>query len=206
MKLPGIVKRIGTIEGECRVYVEDYVYTYLNELRLKKDIIPIRAALFGRVQQKENKCYYFVYGATCVVEELTYGRNESQVREEFFPEYELIGYVNIYGEKQILPDKSKGYFVFYESNEAMQNYLISCYQRENEKEQAKFASDRGSSGAQLRAAGVGKVSTIGSVLKKILYSVCIMILTIAVITINDYDKMYGFMETAHRAVAMMETE
>ena len=206
MRLPEIVKRIGTIEGECRVYVEDYVYTYLNELRMKNDIIPVRAALFGRVQQKESKCYYFVYGASCVVDELTYGRNENQVREEFFPEYELIGYVNIYRDRQILPDKNKGYFVFYESNEAMQNYLISCYQRENDKEQGEFVSARASSGAQLHAAGVGKLSTIGNVLKKILYSVCVMILTIAVISINDYDKMYGFVETAQRAAVMIEAE
>ena len=206
MKLPGIVKRIGTIEGECRVYVEDYVYTYLNELRIKKDIVPVRAALFGRVQQKEGNCYYFVYGASCVVEELAYGRNESWVREEFFPKYELIGYVNIYGDRQILPDKSKGYFVFYESNEPMQNYLISCYKRENEREQGKTIRSRELSEAKLQPAGTSKLSIIGNVLKKILYSVCIMILTIAVTTINNYDKLYGFMETTQRAVAMMEAE
>ena len=52
MKLPEIVKRIGYTDGEERIYVEDYVYSYLNGLREKKELFPIRAALYGHVVQK----------------------------------------------------------------------------------------------------------------------------------------------------------
>ena len=95
MKLPEIVRRIGRADGEVRVYVEDYVYTYLEGLRKRKDILPLRAALFGHVIHKDNLCYYMVYGACCVVEELEYGQSEEQIRERFFEDLNLIGYVNI---------------------------------------------------------------------------------------------------------------
>ena len=43
MRLPDLVKQIGKVNGEERVYVEDYVYTYLNELKKGRE------GLAGRV-------------------------------------------------------------------------------------------------------------------------------------------------------------
>ena len=142
MQLPDMVKQVGRINGKERVYVEDYVYTYLNELKKEKNVLtkteflpekvfPLRIALFGHVFQKEEQNIYLVYGAACVMEELENGKNEEQIRKEFFEEYELIGYVNIYGNKQELPGKREGYYIFYEKNEAMQGYLLACYERKN---------------------------------------------------------------------------
>ena len=105
MQLPNIVKQIGKTDGEERVYVEDYVYTYLNELKKEKEIFPVRVALFGSVFQKDEKNFYLVYGASCVIDELECGRDEEQVRKEYFGEHELIGYVNIYGKNHELPGK-----------------------------------------------------------------------------------------------------
>ena len=133
MKLPTMVKQIGAVDGNEKVYIEDYVYAYLNELKAEKKNLPLRAALFGHVYHKENQTFYLVYGAVSIVDELAYGRSEEQVRKEYFEEYELIGYVNIYGNKQELPGKKDGYYIFYDKNEAMQNYLLFCYRQMKRK-------------------------------------------------------------------------
>lgn len=205
MQLPTMVKQIGRVDGNEKVYIEDYVYAYLNELKAEKKNLPLRAALFGHVFHKENQTFYLVYGAVSIVDELAFGRSEEQVRKEYFEEYELIGYVNIYGNKQELPGKKDGYYIFYEKNEAMQNYLLFCYR-------------------QMKRNGIGKneISCIGGevskfsrttsrvsireVIKRLIYGVSIIILSIAVTTINDYKKMYGFVETAGRAAELAARE
>lgn len=192
MQLPTMVKQIGAVDGNEKVYIEDYVYAYLNELKAEKKNLPLRAALFGHVYHKENQTFYLVYGAVSIVDELAYGRSEEQVRKEYFEEYELIGYVNIYGNKQELPGKKDGYYIFYDKNEAMQNYLLFCYR-------------------QMKRKGIGPNETtsrasIREVIKRLIYGIGIIILSIAVTTINDYKKMYGFVETAGRAAELAARE
>ncbi len=186
MELPTTVRQIGNVGGNGRVYIEDYVYTYLNELKTQKCNFPLRAALFGHVYHKGSQTFYLVYGAANIVDELAGGRNEEQVRKEFFALYELIGYVNIYGNKQELPGKKEGYYIFYDKNESMQNYLLFCYEQKKRKRDRKD-----------RQASV----SIKDIIKRLIYGSCIIILTIAVTSINDYDKMYGFVKEAGKAVA-----
>lgn len=190
MQLPEMVRLVGKINGKDRVYMEDYVYTYLHDLKLEWDNNPIRVALFGNVYRSESRKIFMIYGAASVIEELKYGRDEEQVRQDFFKEYELIGYVNIYGNKQKWPEKKNGYYIFYDSNEPMQNYLIACFERKKRK------------------AGVmeSPAFSLGDAIKRLFYGVGIFILTLAVTTINDYDKMYGFVEAAGRAVIMAEMD
>ena len=81
MQLPTMVKQMGRVDGNERVYIEDYVYAYLNELKAEKSNLPLRAALFGHVYHRENQNFYLVYGAVSVVDELANGRVEEQVRK-----------------------------------------------------------------------------------------------------------------------------
>lgn len=217
MQLPDMVKQVGRINGKERVYVEDYVYTYLNELKKEKSILtkteflpekvfPLRIALFGHVFHKEEQNIYLVYGAASVVEELENGKDEEQVRKEFFKEYELIGYVNIYGNKQELPGKREGYYIFYEKNEAMQGYLLACYERKN-KSKTRRLSGKGNRYREFVQPERRKaVFSISETIKKLLYGECIVILALAVTTINDYNKMNGFVEAANRVITLTEKE
>ncbi len=190
LQLPAMVRLVGKISGKDRVYVEDYVYTYLHELKSDDEKLPIRVALFGHIYQNESRNFYMVYGAASVIDELANGRDEEQIRKEFFEDYELIGYVNIYGNKQEWPGKKNGYYIFYETNEPMQNYLVSRFEREKRK------SDT-----------IEKTSfSIGEAIRKFFYGACIILLTIAVTAINDYSKMYGFVEIIDKAVTMAEAE
>lgn len=197
MQLPEIVKQVGKANGRERVYLEDYVYTYLRELKKEAGILPGRAALFGHVYHKNSCNFYMIYGAASVIGGLERGRGEEQVRKEFFEDYELIGYVNIYAKGREMPGKKEGCYIFYEKNEPMQNYLLSCYEQKN-KEQG--------SGKKTRKSGRkgGQPSSMKSTAKRFFYGGCVILLAIAVTTINDYNKMHGFVEAAGRAVAFAE--
>lgn len=188
MQLPEMVRLVGKISGEDRVYMEDYVYTYLHDLKTEWERVPIRVALFGHVYKNKERKFYMIYGAASVIDELANGRDEEQVRKDFFAEYELIGYVNIYGNKQEWRGKKNGYYIFYESNEHMQNYLIALSERKRRNDVIKKTT-----------------FSFGDTIKRLFYGAGILLLTLAVTAINDYDKMYGFMEAAGRAVVMTET-
>ena len=193
MQLPEIVKQVGKANGRERVYLEDYVYTYLRELKKEAGMLPGRAALFGHVYHKNSCNFYMIYGAASVIGGLEYSKNEEQVRKEFFGDYELIGYVNIYAKGRELPGKKEGCYIFYEKNEPMQNYLLSCYEQKNK--------ERGS-GKKIKKSG--QPSSIKSTAKRFFYGGCVILLAIAVTTINDSNKMHGFVEAAGRAVAFAE--
>lgn len=177
--LPSIVKQVGNITGQTRVYIEDYVSTYLNEMKKNNEGSSVRVALYGHASRADGNRYYFIYGASCVVEELENGREQEQIKEEYFKDFDLIGYVNIY-KKTDFAERKDGYYIFYENNEAMQNYLLSCYQRQ-----------------QKRAfAGLGWKKVRGgfwkNFLMKIMLCGLIIAISVAVITISDYDKMNDF--------------
>ncbi len=198
MKLPSIVKQVGETEGNDRIYIEDYVYSYLNELKKHEDIAGRRAVLYGQIYRKEQQKFYFIYGAACVAEKFIKDRDEEQIRETFFPEWEKIGYVNVHDEKAEQTGKKSGYCIFYDANEGMQNYLLSCYNRETaedvsaeEKEELK----------DIWISGQRKDRAFGrKFIQKFLCVLVILFLGIAITTIDEYHEMYGFVEAAKRAV------
>lgn len=214
MQLPDIVKQIGKADEKERVYIEDYVYTYLHGLKTGAEDLgrattggqstfPMRVALFGHAFRKEGRKFYLIYGASSVIEELENGRNEEQVRKEYFEEYELIGYVNIYGGGQKMPGRKEGYYIFYEKNEPMQNYLLSCYGR---KAKGNTPRKLPLYSMKMPARRAAKTGGIGNTIRRFFYGGCIIVLAVAVTAINDYQKMYGFMEATDKAIAFMEGE
>ena len=198
MKLPSIVKQVGEAEGNNRIYIEDYVYSYLKELKAHEEGAGCRAVLYGQIYEKEQQKFYFIYGAACVAEEFIKDRDEEQIREDFFPEWDKIGYVNVHDEKSEQTGKRSGYCIFYDANEEMQNYLLSCYNRENvedvsieEKEELK----------NIWISGQQKDRVLGSkFIQKCLCVLIILFLGVAITTIDEYHEMYGFVEAAKRAV------
>ena len=82
-KLPKNTRQIGEENGEKRLYVEDYVVTYLNRLADEKDVA--RAILIGTVKERNLYPYIFIDGA---VEVEDYHMDEKQ-REEFEKKIEM---------------------------------------------------------------------------------------------------------------------
>ncbi len=199
MQIPSIVKPIGKVTGENRVYIEDYAYTYLCERKNSQVHFPTRVALYGHAFQKEDKQFYLIYGASGVIEEMERGRSQDDIGKEFFEDYSLIGYINMYhGVK--LPGEKDGCFVFYDKNEAMQSYLLSCYEKNTRMEKNEEIKAMVPEKCELPWENKRFISCF---FQKFLLSVMILIATASVTIINQYQQMQDFVMTAARAVRMM---
>lgn len=189
MHIPPIVRQMGKVTGENRVYIEDYVYTYLNELKKKEQGLPIRAALYGRAFSREDIHFYLIYGASSIAEEMERGRKQEEIQKIFFRGYSLIGYVNLYP-KQKLPGTEEGCYIFYETNEAMQNYMISCYQY----------GSRGRSRKEAEAKRNPVFTYMKEILRKAFLGITAILSAAAITIINNYSCMYDFTMMAVRAL------
>lgn len=164
-KLPKNVRQIGDAGGDRKIYVEDYVMTYLDGVAGKGAMQ--KALLFGEVRRQELYPYIFVNGAM-EVEDLSpenSARDELQAKmARYFSGKRVVGWFlstqdasfritpeiteifrrEFSGENQILlvksgeenetsvymmegeqPLQQPGYYIYYEKNPAMQEYMIS---------------------------------------------------------------------------------
>lgn len=163
-KLPKNVRQIGDGSGEKKIYVEDYVVTFLNRLEEKGQK---RAILLGEIRERGHCMYIFADGALEVEsfymdEEAKEGILENM--GTYFSGKRVVGWflvseespfvmkkeiIDIFeqefpGEDQILlvkdpeenettvfmmedgiPAEQPGYYVYYDKNPAMQEYLIA---------------------------------------------------------------------------------
>ena len=62
-QLPKNVRQIGNVSDNPKIYVEDYVDTYLNQLREKAKEQPVGVILVGEVLELEDEKAVFVSGA-----------------------------------------------------------------------------------------------------------------------------------------------
>lgn len=63
IKLPKNVRQIGTIDQTSRIYMEDYVVTYLDRMAKKQDLAFGVAALYGRCVSEGTEKYVFISAA-----------------------------------------------------------------------------------------------------------------------------------------------
>lgn len=198
MRLPSVVRQMGKVTGENRVYIEDYAYAYLNELKREKHGLPVRVALYGHAYSREDIHFYLIYGASCIVDEMENGRNQDEIREAFFAEYSLIGYVNIY-EKKELPGTEEGCYIFYEANEAMQNYMISCYRIKDRIGEEKETVPR-LMRLKKKKEETSAFTYIKEILRKVILSITVILAAVAAAIISNYSCMYDFTMMAARAL------
>ena len=140
MELPKNITQIGEVDKTCKVYVEDYVVSYIKQLNQEAENRVISVALFGRHKQEEGIDYHFIYGA-CRVNQLPKEvRHLSQAqmqeverfRRKYFPELDFAGYRMLNGEMvegfhicdQDICRYIAGYACFYEKNDAMLAYML----------------------------------------------------------------------------------
>ncbi len=84
-KLPKNTRQIGEENGEKRLYVEDYVVTYLNRLAGEKDVA--KAILIGTVKEQNLYPYIFIDGAVevedCHLDQKQKEEFEKKIEMEF---------------------------------------------------------------------------------------------------------------------------
>lgn len=140
MELPKNITQIGEADRHCKIYVEDYVISYmkqLNQLAMDKDMA---VALYGTRKEESGVSYLFLYGAC----KLTFLQKETRhlsqtqqqeiekLRKRYFQEYSFLGYRLLNGEmlegfhicEQDICRYISGYAQFYEKNDGMLAYML----------------------------------------------------------------------------------
>lgn len=101
-QLPKNVRQIGNVCDEPKIYVEDYVDTYLGQLRAKAADTPVAAALAGEIMRCEEKEVVFISGAIQIkgvevkgteilIPEEAQQEMENR-RREYFSEIQIVGW------------------------------------------------------------------------------------------------------------------
>lgn len=148
MELPKNVTQIGETDKSCKIYVEDYVVSYMKQMNRFADDKAIALALYGRRSSEQSISYNFIYGAAKLnflqreVRHLSQAQNQEieKLHKKYFPECEFVGYIILNGEMIegiYLQEASgcryvKGYACFYEKNDCMLGYML-----DNRVEEAK---------------------------------------------------------------------
>ena len=101
-QFPKNVRQIGNVCDEPKIYVEDYVDTYLNQLRMKAMDMPVGAVFTGEIQRVEEQDVVYISGALqmkdleikgtdILVGQEVWDQAEKE-REEYFPELKIVGW------------------------------------------------------------------------------------------------------------------
>lgn len=182
VKLPKNIRQIGTPPSNKRIYIEDYVVTFLNYIARPGSTRARGAVLLGEVKESQIGTLIFISGAV-EAENLEFDMDESEFTQEawagiyekvkeFFPDLTVVGWFlsrmgfstainrkieklhvdNFPGKDKVLyvtdsleSDeafymyehgqllKQKGYYIYYERNEVMQNYIVAQKGDESEE-------------------------------------------------------------------------
>ena len=141
MDLPKNIVQIGEIDKTCKVYIEDFCFSYLKQLNVQASSKHIAVALYGNSREEEGISYLFVYCACRVLfleKDTKYLpqaalQDIEKQRKRYFAEYSFLGYHILDGEMMEgihAFDHGTcryvgGYARFYEKNEKMLQYMLS---------------------------------------------------------------------------------
>lgn len=131
-QIPKNVMQIGTVNPHTKIYMEDYVHTFLERHKNAEEYLA-----FGKKEERGDVLYYLLYG----VEKRTDWERGSY---PYFKKYERIGTIEGPAQKRVFrPVRGSGitmdgYFIFYEQNEDMQSYMIVV----NESEDAAGSEEK----------------------------------------------------------------
>lgn len=147
MELPKNITQIGEVNPFCKIYVEDYVISYLkqmNQVALNKNMA---VALYGERKTDGEITYLFMYGA-CKLDFLqreTRHLSQAQkleiekLRKKYFVNYDFLGYRFMNGEmiegfhvcEKDVCRYIEGYAQFYTKNETMLAYMLGSREQES---------------------------------------------------------------------------
>ncbi|MBQ7956030.1 MAG: LysM peptidoglycan-binding domain-containing protein [Lachnospiraceae bacterium] len=149
MELPKNIVQIGTPDKRYKVFVEDYVISYMKQINRNLQGGQAGLALYGKRYAEEDMRYYFLYGACEIAGLESRGQYLSETekeraeakRAEFFEEQEFLAWCTLTGEMPdgfFLLEQGKGlpingYATFFEKNDNMLNFMIIMGNREDKR-------------------------------------------------------------------------
>lgn len=151
MDLPKNVTQIGETNHGCKIYVEDYVISYIKQLNGHALDKGLAVALYGVRKEEAGITYLFFYGAAKLNFLQRETRHLSQAvlqeaektRKRYFGEYVFLGYRLLDGEmvegfhvyEQGVCRYIEGYAQFYEKNDSMLRFMLEERQEEVKPEE-----------------------------------------------------------------------
>ncbi len=148
-KLPKNIRQVGETEGQNRIYLEDYVYTYVRKALEKRSSQAVAGFLTGTWEDRETGRCYFIKGAMVVegllsakeseIEGTPLWKKNRELAEYYFPGQELIGW--------FLHSREEGFFDEIEK-QTMDRHIFSqgeslFFQFEEEENKFYFSDDTG---------------------------------------------------------------
>lgn len=153
MELPRNITQVGETDRNCKIYVEDYVVSYMKQMNAFAEDREITIALYGRMSVEQQITYCFVYGACMVqsinreVRHLSQAQNQEveRMRRKYFPGQSFLGYQILNGDMiegfRIYDQNScryvKGYACFFEKNDTMLAYMLEARGEEIQPEKVE---------------------------------------------------------------------
>jgi LysM repeat protein len=235
LELPKNVRQMGEPEDSRKIYMEDYVVTYLKRYANEEQQNRRGAVLLGHSEWMEGIPYLFVESAVAM-KELAFGDEMwselYETMKEYFPEQDILGWflsvpaysgepdedlvrkhVSYFGgvDKVLMTEdpldgdeefyayengrlvRQKGYYIYYERNEAMQRYMVDTGDGESIDEKENFddraiRSFRTIVQEKKELSGQKRVMTFLYAASTFLVMV---VLVIGITLINNYEKMEG---------------
>ncbi len=151
MDLPKNVTQIGETNHSCKIYVEDYVISYIKQMNGHALDKGLAVALYGVRREEAGITYLFFYGAAKLNFLQRETRHLSQAvlqeaektRKRYFGEYTFLGYRLLDGEmvegfhvyEQGVCRYIEGYAQFYEKNDSMLRFMLEERQEEVKPEE-----------------------------------------------------------------------
>lgn len=151
MELPKNITQIGEVNQGCRIYVEDYVISYIKQLNGHALDKSLAVGMYGVRKEEAGVTYLFFYGACKLNFLQRETRHLSQAvlqeaekaRRKYFAEYEFLGYRMLNGEmvegfqvyEQGVCRYIAGYAQFYEKNDCMLQFMLAERQEEVKPEE-----------------------------------------------------------------------
>ncbi len=242
INLPRNVRQIGEPEAGRKIYIEDYVVTYLKKMAKEEALSSRAAILLGNSEWAEGIPYLFIRSAAAVKNAADFGEGIPFTDEawaeiyetikEYFAEQDILGWflsvpgyptdldagllkthINYFGgvDKVLMaanPEdgeedffayengrltRQRGYYIFYERNEAMQRYMVDTGSGESVETREGFEDRAARSFRTLvqekkDLSGQKKVMTFLYTASTFLVMV---VLVIGITLINNYEKMEG---------------
>ncbi|MDD3339274.1 MAG: LysM peptidoglycan-binding domain-containing protein [Lachnospiraceae bacterium] len=172
--VPRNVRQIGEVPADCKIYIEDYAYTYLYPMEEDAESKSRVCLLLGKHYWKDGILYVFIKSAFLIADGLPFTDavwgEASEQKKKYFPSQEIVGWYlsapdmpvkitdDIYrahrtyfeerGKVLLLLEpeerdeaffwyhqdkleRQMGYYVYYERNEPMQEYLVESNRNES---------------------------------------------------------------------------
>lgn len=213
MATTDIVIHKGEREEKYQLYVEDYVMSYLKNYGMTESGTIF---FYGKREQGDKK--YYIYGA---------GR---QKQISYFAEYGLLEEIMCHMEMDMPVFSIKedsgiydlaGYYIFYQSNEAMQSYMVEqrkvAQYKEKTKEQMtigqktkaqKLSPTRNPAKTQKKTTAGNKAAgkTKGGLMTVQLSAIFVILIAIVINSTNSYTKLEELNQAAVEVFFAMENK